>query len=96
MKQDESIFVKCQCGGCSVLEVNAWPEDKQFNVSMWVNHPGERPMSKKERVRWCNHVMKTGIPWADYTIVSQEDAQRIVKFLAKYLIQYGKKKQDRH
>lgn len=95
MKLDDSIFIKCQCGGCSVLEVNTWPDDKQFNISLWVNHPGERPMSKKERIRWCEQVMKTGKPWADHTIVSQKDAQRIVTFLTKYLTQYGKKNNNR-
>jgi hypothetical protein len=83
---EESIFVKCECGGCSVLEFNYDDELKNFNVALWINHPGTRPMSKKERIRWCDHVMKTGKPWADHTIVTKKDAHRIAEFINKYLL----------
>lgn len=100
MIHPDSIFVKCDCGGCSVLEINFDNFDKdvegQFNVALWVQHPCKRTMSKKERIRWCAHIMKTGNPWADHTIVTQEDAHRIVKFLTEKLIKYGKKKPSRN
>jgi hypothetical protein len=88
MPKSDSIFLKCQCGGCSLLEVNYddFYDDNerwQFNVAMWVSHPGTRPMSKKERIRWCAEVMKTGKPWADHTILSKEDALRLAKFILK-------------
>jgi hypothetical protein len=98
MEMGESIFVKCDCGCCSVIEVNADAFDNeamQFNFALWVQHPGTRPMSKKERIRWCDHVMKTGKPWADHTIVTTKDAQRIAEFITKQLTQHGKKKQVR-
>ena len=93
--KEESIFVKCNCGGCSTLEINSDDEYKEFYIAVWVQHPGTSPMSKKERIRWCEHVMKTGKPWADHTIVTQTDAQRIVKFLTKKLNKYGKTKKNR-
>lgn len=95
MDLGESIFVKCICG-CGALELNTEDEDKQFNIALWVNHPGIRPLSKKERIRWCEHVMKTGKPWADHTIVTIKDAQRIVNFLTKHIIKYGKNKKNRN
>ena len=87
--KSDSIFLKCQCGGCSLLEVNFDDffdknERWQFNVALWQVHPGTSPMSKKERIRWCKHVMKTGMPWADHTILSQEDALRLSKFILKH------------
>jgi len=98
MAKPESIFVKCDCG-CSILELHHddYFEDDMgpFQVALWINHPGNSPMSKKERIRWCEHIMKTGNPWADHTIVTNKDAQRIVKFLTKKLTQYGKKKPSR-
>jgi hypothetical protein len=92
--KDESIFIKCKCGGCSVLEINYDDILNDFNIAVWVSHPGERPLSKTERIRWCDHVMKTGKPWADHTIITILDAQRLAKFLDKYLspTKYGKKK----
>ena len=85
MKYPGSIFVRCSCGGCSTLEIMFDEDTKEFDVAMWVSHPGVKPFSKKERIRWCEHVMKTGNPWADHTIVTKKDAQRIVNFLTKYL-----------
>jgi hypothetical protein len=97
MEKPESIFVKCDCC-CSALEINydKWDDDPgQFFIALWQEGRGERPMSKKERIRWCEHVMKTGNPWADHTIVTQKDAQRIVEFLTKKLTDYGKNKPSR-
>ena len=85
MNYPESIFVRCSCGGCSTLEIMFDEDTKEFDVAMWVSHPSVKPFSKKERIRWCEHVMKTGNPWADHTIVTKKDAQRIVNFLTKYL-----------
>ena len=93
MDLGESIFVKCDCG-CNVLEINSDEEYNQFNFTIWSSHGATKPLSKKERIRWCEQVMKTGKPWADYTIVNKKDAQRIVKFLNKYLLKYGKTKKD--
>ncbi len=90
---EQSIFVKCKCGTCNILEFRYVPYDNQFEVSIWVAHPGELPLSKKERVRWCEEVTKTGIPWADHTIVDKKDATRIAKFLNKY-ISNGKRKRS--
>jgi hypothetical protein len=96
MKPEESIFVKCACGGCSLLEINydEWYDDKekQFYIALWADRNSSLPMPKKERIRWCDHVMKTGKPWADHTIVTQNDAQRIVNFLTKHLAKNGKTK----
>lgn len=95
-KIEESIFLRCDCG-CNLLEINVDEELKSFNFSVWVNHPGIRPMAKRERIRWCDHVMKTGMPWADHTIVSLKNAQRLIKFLTKNLtsLKYGKTKKIR-
>ena len=86
---DDSIFIKCQCGGCSVLECNYDDfldnDELQFNFALWIAHSSNRPMSKKERIRWCDHVMKTGKPWADHIIVSNKDAQRLVNFITKHI-----------
>lgn len=89
MNNPESIFVKCDCC-CNLIEINT--DETNFNIVMWVPHTSNRPMSKKERIRWCDYVMKTGNPWADHTIVTKKDATRIVQFLTKKLTHYGKTK----
>jgi len=93
MKPPESLFLKCNCG-CGVLEINVDEfigEEQEFYFASWVSpHNGTKPMSKKERIRWCEHVMKTGKPWADHTIVTNKDAARIVEFLTKHIKTNGK------
>jgi hypothetical protein len=95
MSESESIFIKCNCGGCSILEINSDKfddEDLQFNVSLWIQHSGRSIFSKKERIRWCDNLMKTGKLWADHTIVTKKDAQSIIKFLSRKLTEYDKKR----
>jgi len=92
----KSIFIKCNCG-CGVLELEVDDfEDPviQFNISLWTQNINKLPMSKKERIQWCDHIMKTGNPWADHTIISVKDAKRIIDFLTRQLVKYGKKKQN--
>lgn len=93
---NKSIFIKCKCC-CSVIEFNI-DELDQLNISVWDDGALKTPLSKKERIRWCDHVMKTGNPWADHTILNKQNAKRIVKFLNNYL-DHGKtnigNKQDR-
>jgi hypothetical protein len=92
---NKSIFIKCKCGDCNILELMFDDEYGEFNVTIWNNHSGKNIFSKSERIRWCENVMKTGNPWADHTIVSIKDALRISKFINKKLTQYGKKKVKR-
>lgn len=88
MRNPQSIFLKCDCC-CSVVELEYSPEDLQFYFSIWDNGYTSKPLSQKEKIRWCEHVMKTGSPWADHTIINKQNAKRIVKFLTKY-INHGK------
>ena len=94
MDLGESIYLKCDCGGCSVLELNFDEDDGKFNVALWVSRPETQKLSKKERIRWCDHVMKTGKPWADHTIIDTENAQRLVEFINKQIAKYGKNNRD--
>jgi hypothetical protein len=86
---NDSIFVKCNCGSCNVVEFNIDEDLDCVNIAVWEPRSTAKPLPKKERIRWCDHVMKTGNPWADHTIVNRKDAERIVKFLTKYL-EHGK------
>jgi hypothetical protein len=83
--KSDSIFLKCQCGGCSLLEMNCDNEEsQQFNVSIWKSHPGTRILSIKERIRWCWHILFKGNPWADHTILSKKDALKLSSFIIKH------------
>jgi hypothetical protein len=71
-----------------------WNGSNDFNVSLWVSPDTRRPLSKKERQRWCDHIMKTGKPWADHTILNKQDARKIAEFILKTLDEYDKKEKE--
>lgn len=91
---NRSIFIKCDCT-CNVIELEHICEDDMLNITLWKNSISHKPLSKKERIRWCDNIMKTGNPWADHTIVNKQDAKRIVEFLNKY-INHGKTQTNKH
>jgi hypothetical protein len=86
MRNDESssVFAKCDCC-CSAIEVEFDEELDNFLVALWANGNTSRPLSTKERKRWCEHIMKTGNPWADHTILTKQSARRIAEFIIKKL-----------
>jgi hypothetical protein len=80
---DESIFQRCTCG-CNLLEINYDADLGHYNFSVWSNHAGTRPLSFKDRLRWCIHVITTGKPWADHTVIDKPNAVRIADFIHKH------------
>jgi len=89
---NDSIFVKCDCC-CSTLEFFWDPEENKFEVSVWILPGSDRPLSQKERKRWCDHIMKTGKPWADHTILSPQNAQQLADYITNKLT-YAKDKKS--
>lgn len=70
------MFIKCNCC-CSIAEIN-WDEDiKAYHLTMWKRHDMSEKMSFKERLRWCWNTLKTGNPWSDHTIISEEDFEKL-------------------
>jgi len=66
------------------------PNSPSFNVSIWKY---DRPFSIKERLRWCYHILKTGNPWADHTILTTENAQRVANFITEKQKSYAETKE---
>ena len=82
--QEKSLMVKCECSSES-LEVQYWPEDKQFYVTSWQQGFIHRPFSWRERIKWMWHILKTGNPWGDMIILSPTKAKEISDFINKNL-----------
>lgn len=82
---EKSLFVKCICC-CSALEISRDEEDNCFNVALWTNGPwGHKITSWREKLRWCWNMIKTGVPWNDHTILSNEDAAKLAEYINKRL-----------
>ena len=85
--EPESHFTKCDCHS-HVLEIERYEYDKfdkGFNITCWhYGHDGNI-RGFKERLRWCWHILKTGKPWADSIIVTDEKAKEIANFITSKL-----------
>lgn len=87
----DGLNVKCECSTCS-LEICRIEESydkgeafKTFEVSVWRLASGDRPLGWKERFRWAWRVLRTGMPWSDMIILSDDNARKVAKFINKYL-----------
>ena len=77
----KELFLKCQCS-CSSLQIQKDPlGDKEYWVSIWLRGYDHKIYSFKERLRWCWHILKTGLPLADDVILTYESIEELKKFL---------------
>jgi hypothetical protein len=98
----KSLFVKCACSS-HLLEVEkykyTWKDgglDEGFNVVCWhYGHDGNI-RGWREKFRWCWHILKTGKPWADSIIATNEDARGIAEFILKNLPNEEKNENDKN
>ena len=83
-----SLFIKCDCS-CELLEVQRYDYDdelaKGFNFTFWKRGRINRPMDWKERFRWCWRILRTGDPWADSIIATDENAKKVSDYINKNL-----------
>lgn len=83
----KSHFVKCNCGG-DMLEVERYnyrDGDEGFNFSSWSRGRHGKKLIWKERFRWCWNILRTGSPWADDIIATNQDAKGLAEFILKNL-----------
>lgn len=98
----KSLFLKCHCC-CSVVEIQSddWydsaadpkSENPFFNITLWQDG-FTRPLGWRERLRWCGNILRTGNPWADHTIITAPDAQKLAEFILEKLDTYAKTKKS--
>jgi hypothetical protein len=79
---EEPLFADCCCGS-EMFEIRRSMEN--FDLSIWNRGMSSRPLCWKERLRWCWRILRTGDPWADSIIVSDENAMKISNYINKYI-----------
>jgi len=82
----KSHFAKCSC--CEhLLELQRYVEktdeitEQGFNLSMWTYGHCGQILYFIERLKYCWKILKTGRPWADHIVLTDEQAQDIVTFI---------------
>ena len=72
-------MVECECSA-EALEVQYWPDEKQFYVAFW-QQGFNRPLRWRERVQWVWRILFSGCPWGDMVILSPEKAKAVSEFI---------------
>lgn len=90
MQENKSIQIKCACYG-HALEVEKycyeWKDgkDEGFNFAVWERGTSGKTLCWRERFRWCWNILKTGKPWADDIIATNEQAHSVAEFILQNL-----------
>lgn len=80
MKNDKSIFVKCQCYS-EGMSIDYDAQDDQYYFAYWKQGMTNQALGWKEKIRHCWNIIKTGKPFNDEVIINQEDANKLSDFL---------------
>ena len=60
-------------------------DDKGFEFSIWFYGHNGNIRGWKERFRWCWRILRTGNPWADSIIATDERALELANFILSEL-----------
>ena len=80
---NKSLYTPCDCSS-HMLQTERYyinKEDNGFNISAW--HYGHNGNIRrwKERIRWCWRILKTGNPWADSIVLTDDRASELSNFI---------------
>ena len=80
----KSIYFKCSCGSETLqIERNRYDATechRDFSFCLWY-YSIYGTLSFYERLRWCFRILKTGNPWADTVILTDNDAKNLAEFI---------------
>ena len=84
---NKSFYTQCDCSS-HLLQVERYyfeEYDKGFNFSVWHYGHAGNIRKWKERFRWCWRILRTGNPWADSIIATDERALKLANFIMSEL-----------
>ena len=84
--ESQEALSRCWCYG-HMLEITfeRWFADMEAEliVALWnIGREGEQ-LGWKEKIRWCWHILKTGMPWNDSVMLKKDDVLKLTDFLNK-------------
>ena len=80
MNNNRSIFIKCGCEG-EGLGVDYDSEDDLYYFSYWSMGLSNKPLSFRERIRYCWSVLTKGKAFNDEIILNKEGMLRLENFI---------------
>lgn len=80
-------FYECDCHGEGIMMSyeNDYDGIPSIDIAFF-NHglKDSRELSFKERIRWCWHILKNGLPFTDMVMINQKEARKLAKDLLKF------------
>ncbi len=79
-KNPNSKFIKCECEG-EGMGIDFDPECGLYCFSYWYRGLSNRPLSWRERIRYCWRVLTKGKAFEDEVILSQASVNELIDHL---------------
>ena len=80
MSADRFIFIKCECHG-EGLGVDYDSEDDLYYFSYWNAGLSNKPLSWREKIRYCWAVLTKGKAFNDEIILNKEGVTQLDNFI---------------
>jgi len=81
--KDRSIFIKCECQG-EGMGIDYDVEDRLYYFSYWSSGLSNRPLSWRDRIRYCWEVLSKGKAFNDELVFGEKSVDKIIDFLLGY------------
>jgi hypothetical protein len=87
----DPLFLKCSCTSHAV-EIQRYDysqpedvyEDEGFYIAMWLQHFNYK-LTWSERFRWILNIIRTGVPWADSVLLTNDQAKQLKQYIEQHL-----------
>jgi len=84
MKNDESIFLMCECYS-HALFVEKFHDEPEVSISLFERGYDGKQIGFVERLRWCWRILTKGHPWTDSVILNKDNQKHLSDFLNESL-----------
>ena len=88
--KEPAMFIECDCNGHALHVQRMEWDDAKLNdkwwleITIWDRSPASIPFKFLERIRWAWWIIRTGRPWTDYCMLSEEKSLELQKFLQQH------------
>lgn len=89
--EETPLFLKCSCTSHAVeiqrynfsTPVDAY-QDEGFYIALWLQHFNYK-LCWRERFRWIWNIFRTGVPWADNVLITNDQAKQLKQYIEQHL-----------
>lgn len=83
MKEDDSVFLVCDCHSHGLL-VEKYKGEEEVCISLFEYGLDGRTLQWSERFRWIWQIFWYGKPWSDFIILDKDKQKKLTKFINEH------------